>query len=140
MTADKNGIAWSRYPRVGPLFGYQCHNRKIYSGLTRVVWELNAVGEADQGTLVVPGSHKASFVTPPSMLLHDSSTMHDYCCPEGSLVLFTEVSFCAAHCCSLRRVSAVLTQASVKALTHAGGLWTSEIPRMAIFNCCRFSS
>ena len=113
--AGQHGNIPHAYPRVGPLFGYQCHNRKIYSGLTRVVWELNAVGEADQGTLVVPGSHKASFVTPSSMLHHESSTMCDYCCPEGSLVLFTE------------------------ALTHAGGLWSSATPRMAIFNCCELA-
>ena len=99
------------YPRVGPLFGYQCHNRKIFSGLTRVVWELNPVGEQDQGTLVAPGTHKSNFVTPSSMLMHDSPNMVSYSCPEGSLVLFTE------------------------ALTHAGGLWQSETPRMAIFNC-----
>ena len=37
-------------------------------------------------------SHKASFVTPPSMLLHESPIMYDYTCPEGSIVLFTEVS------------------------------------------------
>ena len=62
----------------------------MYSGLTRVLWELNAVGPDDQGTLVAPGSHKANFVTPTSMLLHESSIMYDYCCPEGSLVIFTE--------------------------------------------------
>ena len=28
---------------VSPLFSYQCKNGSIYSGLTRVVWELNAV-------------------------------------------------------------------------------------------------
>ena len=115
--AGERGNIPHAYPRVRPLFGYQCHNRKIYSGLTRVVWELTEVGAADQGTLLAPGSHKASFVTPPSMLLHESPTMYDYCCPEGSLVLFTE------------------------ALTHAGGLWSShETPRMAIFNCCEWLS
>ena len=109
--AGERGNIPHAYPRVGPLFGYSCHNRKIYSGLTRVVWELNAVGEDDQATLVAPGSHKSNFVTPASMLMHDSPNMVSYSCPEGSIVLFTE------------------------ALTHAGGTWRNESkPRMAIFN------
>ena len=53
--AGERGNIPHAYPRVGPLFGYQCHNRKIYSGLTRVLWELSPVGEHDQGTLVAPG-------------------------------------------------------------------------------------
>ena len=88
--AGERGNIPHAYPRVGPLFSYACHNRKIYSGLTRVVWELNAVSEADQATLVAPGSHKSNFVTPASMLMHDSPNMVSYSCPEGSLVLFTE--------------------------------------------------
>ena len=32
---------------VSPLFSYQCKNGSIYSGLTRVVWELN---EVERGT------------------------------------------------------------------------------------------
>jgi hypothetical protein len=56
-----------------------------------VVWELNAVGEADEGSTMAPGSHKANFVTPASMLQHDSPTMQGYTCPAGSLVIFTEV-------------------------------------------------
>ena len=36
--AGERGNIPHAYPRVGPLFGYQCHNRKIYSGLTRVLW------------------------------------------------------------------------------------------------------
>ena len=43
-------------------------------------------------TVALMRSHKASFVTPPSMLLHESPIMYDYTCPEGSIVLFTEVS------------------------------------------------
>lgn len=97
------------YPRVGPLFGYQCHNKKIYSGLTRVAWELNPVGPDDEGTTFIPGSHKANFATPSHLLADESPLMESYTCPEGSVVMFTE------------------------SVTHAGGMWKNpDLQRIAI--------
>jgi hypothetical protein len=109
--AGGRGQSPHAYPRVGPLFGYQCQNQKIYSGLTRVAWELVEVGPDDEGTTFIPGSHKANFATPRHLLEHDSPLMQSYNCPEGSVVIFTE------------------------SVTHAGGLWNSESPRLAILNC-----
>ena len=43
---------------------YQMQPGRIHSGLTRVVWELNEVGEGDGGTLFLSGSHKAAFPRP----------------------------------------------------------------------------
>ena len=37
---------------------------RVHSGLTRVVWELNAVGASDGGTKFISGSHKAAFSRP----------------------------------------------------------------------------
>ena len=107
--AGNRGQSPHAYPRVGPLFGYQCHNQKIYSGLTRVVWELNEVGLDDEATPFIPGSHKANFLTPGHLLEHGSPMMKSYTCPEGSVIFFTE------------------------ALTHAGGMWrNTKFPRIAI--------
>tara|TARA_B100001013_G_C24605151_1_gene440665 strand:+ start:223 stop:1062 length:840 start_codon:yes stop_codon:yes gene_type:complete len=109
--AGKRGLSPHAYPRVGPLFGYQCHNKKIYSGLTRVAWELNEVGPDDEATTFVPGSHKANFPTPGHLLEHGSPIMQSYTCPEGSLIVFTE------------------------ALTHAGGEWRNpDFSRIAILH------
>jgi len=97
------------------MFAYQCVNRAIFSGLTRVVWELNPVKKGDGGTLFMSGSHKANF---PMHEAHmgleglDSPLYESYECPPGSVVIFSE-SVC-----------------------HAGPLWTNEErPRIAVFNC-----
>ena len=42
---------------------YQMQSGKVHSGLTRVVWELNQVSAGDGGTLFLPGSHKAAFLS-----------------------------------------------------------------------------
>ena len=98
-------------PRVDPLFVYMCRDQRIYSGLLRVVWELNPVGPEDEGTTFAPGSHKANFPTPPHLLEHGSPIMKSYTCPEGSLIIFPEV------------------------VTHAGGRWHNpDVPRIAILN------
>ncbi len=109
--AGERGVPPHGAPRVGPLFAYLCRNQRIYSGMVRVVWELNPVGPEDEGTTFAPGSHKANFPTPDHLLEHGSAIMKSYDCPEGSLVIFTE------------------------AMTHAGGLWHNpDTPRMAILN------
>ena len=57
----------------GGLFGfsgdshvYQNFPGRVYSGLTRVVWELNDVGPGDGATQFISGSQKAAFERPSS--------------------------------------------------------------------------
>ena len=98
-------------PCVDPLFAYLCQNQRIYSGMLRVVWELNPVGPEDEATTFAPGSHKANFPAPAHLLEHGSPIMQSYTCPQGSLVIFPE------------------------AVTHAGGRWHNpDAPRIAILN------
>ena len=97
-------------PAVGPMFAYQCKNQRIYSGLTRVVFELNEVRHGQGGTLVLSGSHKANFHLPPGLQDKNCGHYSTYSCPPGSVMIFTE------NC------------------AHAGALWTDTLnPRMAIF-------
>jgi ectoine hydroxylase-related dioxygenase (phytanoyl-CoA dioxygenase family) len=98
-------------PNVMPLFSYQCKNQSIYSGLTRVVWELNAVEHGQGGTLLMSGSHKANFSVPPEHLVKESWAFETYSCPPGSVLFFTEN------------------------LCHSGATWRAQHPRAAIFNC-----
>ena len=94
------------------LFAYNCHNGRIFSGLTRVVWELNPVEEGDGGTLFMSGSHKGNFGIHEEHNRMDSPMFESYTCPPGSVVIFSE-SVC-----------------------HAGPLWTNaERPRISVFNC-----
>jgi hypothetical protein len=91
---------------------YRCFPGHVFSGLTRVVWELNPVEKGDGGTLVITGSHKAAFSAPPSVHDPTSSIWTTYSCPAGSVLFFTE------------------------ALTHSGIPWTnSNRDRVAVFNC-----
>lgn len=94
------------------MFAYQCVNKNIFSGLTRVVWELNPIEKGDGGTLFMSGSHKANFGIHEKHKNLDSPLFESYECPPGSVVIFSE-SVC-----------------------HAGPLWTNEErPRIAVFNC-----
>jgi hypothetical protein len=80
-------------PHGGPgLSGihYHTNGRGIYSGLTRVVWELNPVAKGAGGTLFLSGTHKASFPQPQCVREPDNTHMESYACPEGSVVIFTE--------------------------------------------------
>jgi hypothetical protein len=91
---------------------YRCFPGHVFSGLTRVVWELNPVEEGDGGTLVITGSHKAAFSAPASVRDPHSPLWSTYSCPAGSALFFTE------------------------ALTHSGVPWTNpQRDRIAIFNC-----
>jgi hypothetical protein len=91
---------------------YSCHNGQIYSGLTRVVWELNPVRRGDGGTLIMSGSHKMNFPIPPEHHTKSSPLFETYECPAGSAIIFSE------------------------SLNHAGPIWKNpEYPRVAIFNC-----
>src|SRR5438105_7351166 len=69
---------------------YQCNGGRIYSALTRVVWELNPVEKSDGGTLFMSGSHKARLPYPPSVREPDNPFMESYACPAGSVFIFTE--------------------------------------------------
>lgn len=96
---------------AGPM-NYQCNGGRIYSALTRVVWELNPVRKGEGGTLFLSGSHKARLPYPSSIREPDNPHMESYECPAGSVFIFTE------------------------SLLHAGTAWKSlDTDRVAIFNC-----
>ena len=97
--ADDDGDPW--HPHVGgvnlhPSMSYRFHNNRIYSGMTRIVWELNEVVEGKGGTCLVPGSHKANLFSaqesswPEAADDPDSGVWETYGCPPGSLVVFSE--------------------------------------------------
>ena len=107
----------------GSLAQYQVKLNRIFSGLTRVVWELEEVKKGQGGTLFLTGSHKAAFgYGGPDPHAGNTSgspweqeirgMMDDYSCPPGSVVIFTE------------------------SLLHATNDWTNpDNPRVAVFNC-----
>jgi hypothetical protein len=96
---------------AGPM-NYQCNGGRIYSALTRVVWELNPVRKGEGGTLFLSGTHKARLPYPPEVLAPNNPHMESYECPAGSVFIFTE------------------------SLLHAGTAWKSpDTDRVAIFNC-----
>ena len=112
-----------RPPQQANAMRYQVAGGKIFSGLTRVVWELEEVKAGTGGTSFLSGSHKAHFnyggPDPFRPNISDSpwetsmrATMDDYSCPAGSVVIFTE------------------------SLVHAANDWTNpDNPRCAVFNC-----
>lgn len=105
-----NGNGLFRFPGDSHL--YRCIPGKAYSGLSRVVWELNPVKKGQGGTLLVSASHKAVYAAPESIKSPDSDIWDTYGCPAGSLLFFTE------------------------ALTHSTHPWTNiENDRIAIFSC-----
>ncbi len=105
-----NGNGMLRFPGDSHL--YRCIPGRGYSGLTRIVWELNPVKYRQGGTLFITGSHKAVYTAPESIRTPDSPIWDTYECPAGSLLFFTE------------------------ALTHSTHKWTNEDNnRMAIFSC-----
>jgi hypothetical protein len=102
-------------PHVGPLVGplaYRVLNGTIWSGLTRVVWELSPVRQREGGTPVMSGSHKSNFAVPPSCQQYDPFLYEGYTCPAGSALIFSESCW------------------------HYGVEWKDAVdPRLAIFNC-----
>ena len=101
---------------------YQVAGGRIFSGLTRVVWELEEVREGQGCTTFLSGSHKAHFGyggpnkwapnigdSPWEQGMRDA--MDGYACPPGSVAIFTE------------------------SLIHAANDWTNpDNPRCAVFN------
>ena len=110
-------------PQQANAMRYQVAGDKIFSGLTRVVWELEEVKSGGGGTTFLSGSHKAHFsFGGPDPYRPDArnstweeslrAAMVGYSCPPGSVVVFTE------------------------SLLHASNAWTNpENPRCAVFNC-----
>jgi ectoine hydroxylase-related dioxygenase (phytanoyl-CoA dioxygenase family) len=91
---------------------YQYGGGRIFSGLTRVVWELNEVKKTDGGTKFVTGSHKANLPSPSKFTTPDNDQLESYSCPPGSVFLFTE------------------------SLLHASTGWDNpDVDRVSIFNC-----
>ena len=113
-----------RPPQQANAMRYQVAGGKIFSGLTRVVWELEEVVAGQGNTSFLSGSHKAAFnYGGPSDYAPNiggspwessmRAAMEDYACPAGSAVIFTE------------------------SLIHAANDWTNpKNRRCAIFNCC----
>lgn len=106
-----NGAGMFRFP--GDSHIYQCLPGRAFSGLTRVVWELEPVKYKQGGTLFSTGSHKGVFPAARALVESPDSQLWDtYECPAGSLLIFTE------------------------ALMHASTVWkNAENPRLAVFNC-----
>lgn len=112
-----------RPPQQANAMRYQVAGGKIFSGLTRVVWELEEVVAGQGGTTFLSGSHKAHFnyggPDPYRPNIGDSpwedsmrAAMEEYSCPPGSVIIFTE------------------------SLIHAANDWTNpNNPRCAVFNC-----
>lgn len=79
-----------------PSLSYRYRDGRIYSGMTRIVWELNEVRKGRGGTCLVPGSHKANLGShqdgawPQEADDPDSGLWETYGCPPGSLVMFSE--------------------------------------------------
>ena len=93
--APHNGNGMLRFPGDSHL--YRCIPGKAYSGLTRVVWELNPVEKGKGGTLLATASHKAVYAAPESIQDPNSHIWDTYSCPAGSLLFFTEALSHSAH-------------------------------------------
>ncbi|MBT6145596.1 MAG: phytanoyl-CoA dioxygenase [Gemmatimonadetes bacterium] len=109
-TLGQAGSAPHCGPMVGPM-AYRMINGRIWSGLTRVVWELGEVKKGG-GTPILSGSHKASFPVPERFREYDPSVYEGYECPPGSVLIFSESCW------------------------HVGVEWKDATQdRLAIFNC-----
>ena len=84
-------------PTLNPNYHYHAINDRIYTGMLRVVFELNEVVKGKGGTIFMAGSHKANFKIPQSVFADpdaarapDSFFFEGYGCPPGSIVAFAE--------------------------------------------------
>lgn len=101
-------------PTPEPMFRYQFRGGRIFSGLLRVIFELNDVEQEDGGTCFIPGSHKSNFHVPKSMISLQKEEMSPFLyksrCKAGSVILFSEN------------------------VAHGGPEWNNaETPRVAVF-------
>jgi hypothetical protein len=90
-----HGEAGSEPPHTGPVMGplaYRVLNGTIWSGLTRVIWELSGVELGLGGTAIMSGSHKCNFPLPESLRSRhiDTALFEHYTCPPGSVVIMSE--------------------------------------------------
>jgi hypothetical protein len=109
-------------PQQANAMRYQVAGGKIYSGLTRVLWELEEVKAGQGGTAFLSGSHKAHFgyggpdrwepnIGGSPWAGKIRARMDEYSCPAGSAIIFTE------------------------SLVHAANDWTNpDNPRCVVFN------
>ena len=112
-----------RPPQLANAMRYQVAGNRIFSGLTRVVWELEEAKAYQGGTSFLSGSHKAHFgyggpnrfassAADSPWLERIHAALDTYACPAGSVVIFTE------------------------SLLHAANDWTNpDNGRCAIFQC-----
>lgn len=101
-------------PTPEPMFRYSFGHGRIFSGLVRVIFELNDVGEGDGGTCFLPGSHKSNYQVPKSMISLDpdkqSPFLYRVSCQAGAAIIFTEN------------------------VAHGGPVWQNvTTPRVAVF-------
>jgi hypothetical protein len=96
---------------VYPNYNYNYHDGQIYSGMLRVVFELEEVKEWQGGTLFMAGSHKANvWPVPKAFDELRPPYFETYGCPPGSILAFAE------------------------ACRHSGAPWTNtDNDRLAIF-------
>ena len=95
---------------MNPNYSFQYHDGRLYSGMTRVVWELNGIEKGKGATAFIPGSHKSNFRKDlPVLDDRESGVWESYECPPGSLLVFSE------------------------AVRHTSCVWTQDTPRMALF-------
>ncbi len=69
---------------------YRCVPGRGWSGLTRVLWELNEVTAATNSIRFIAGSHKAAYPIPEAVQNPNSPLWETYECPAGSVIFFTE--------------------------------------------------
>lgn len=97
---------------VNPNYNYFYRDGQMFSGMTRVVWELTEVKYDQGGTYLMPGSHKSNLVAHPEVDRKDSGAWETYSCPPGSVLIFSE------------------------AVRHSSADWTNtDNPRRAVFTC-----
>ncbi|MAF09407.1 phytanoyl-CoA dioxygenase [Candidatus Poribacteria bacterium] len=76
---------------VYPNYNYNYHDGQIYSGMLRVVFELEPVREWQGGTVFMAGSHKANTWPVPEGLDELRPPYYEtYSCPPGSILAFAE--------------------------------------------------
>ena len=69
---------------------YRCVPGRGWSGLTRVLWELNEVTAETNSIRFIAGSHKAAYPIPEALQDPNASLWETYACPAGSVIFFTE--------------------------------------------------
>lgn len=69
---------------------YRCVPGRGWSGLTRAIWELQAVTAETNPIRFISGSHKAAYPIPEALQEPGSALWETYACPPGSLLLLTE--------------------------------------------------